>query len=111
MSHEKGLLISFEGFGRLWKINPDSPHCRPLEEIDHRDVIVTREPGGTVIGEDIRHLLMHADSSESMLPETELLLFAASRAQLVRELFSPPLKKEKLFFVIAFSIPPRFIRE
>ena len=66
-----------------------------LEEIDHRDVIVTREPGGTIIGEDIRHLLMHADSSKSILPETELLLFAASRAQLVWEVIFPAIEEGK----------------
>ena len=67
-----------------------------LEDIDHRDVHVTREPGGTVIGEDIRHLLMHADSSKNIFPETELLLFAASRAQLVREVIVPAVEEGKI---------------
>jgi dTMP kinase len=58
--------------------------------------VVTREPGGTIIGEDIRHLLMHADSSKSILPETELLLFAASRAQLVREIILPAVQDGKI---------------
>ena len=66
-----------------------------LEDIDHREV-VTREPGGTVIGEDIRHLLMHADSSKNIFPETELLLFAASRAQLVREIIVPAEEEGKI---------------
>lgn len=67
-----------------------------MEEIDHREVVVTREPGGTVIGEDIRHLLMHADSSKNIFPETELLLFAASRAQLVREIIFPSVQDGKI---------------
>jgi dTMP kinase len=50
-----------------------------------------REPGGTVAGEAIRHLLQHAPEGEALTPEAELLLFAASRAQLVREKILPAL--------------------
>ena|SRR5690348_17337341 len=50
---------------------------------------ITREPGGTPIGETIRELLQFAPQSAAMTPETELLLFEASRAQLVRELIKP----------------------
>jgi len=56
-------------------------------------VLVTREPGGTAIGESIRELLQFAPQSAAMTPETELLLFEASRAQLVREIIKPALKK------------------
>lgn len=55
-------------------------------------VLVTREPGGTPIGESIRELLQFAPQSAGMTPETELLLFEASRAQLVREVIKPALK-------------------
>ncbi len=48
-----------------------------------------REPGGTEVGEEIRHLLQHAKAGAAMAPEAELLLFAASRAQLVREKVRP----------------------
>ena len=54
--------------------------------------LVTREPGGTPIGESIRELLQFAPQSASMTSETELLLFEASRAQLVREILKPALK-------------------
>jgi dTMP kinase len=47
--------------------------------------LVTREPGGTPIGETIRELLQFAPHNAGMTPETELLLFEASRSQLVRE--------------------------
>ena len=67
-----------------------------LEEFDHREVVVTREPGGTQIGEDIRHLIMHKEINEAMCPETELLLFAASRAQLVREVIYPAIEEGKI---------------
>ncbi len=96
MSHEKGLLISFEGSEGCGKSTQIRRIADRLEEIDHRDVVVTREPGGTIIGEDIRHLLMHADSSKSIFPETELLLFAASRAQLVREVIFPAVQEGKI---------------
>lgn len=55
--------------------------------------LVTREPGGTAIGETIRELLQFAPQSAGMAPETELLLFEASRAQLVRELIKPALDR------------------
>ena len=96
MSHEKGILISFEGSEGCGKSTQIRKIADRLEEIDHRDVVVTREPGGTIIGEDFRHLLMHADSSKSILPETELLLFAASRAQLVREIILPAVQDGKI---------------
>src|SRR5438552_5574595 len=51
--------------------------------------LITREPGGTPIGESIRELLQFAPQGAGMTPETELLLFEASRAQLVREVIKP----------------------
>jgi len=60
--------------------------------------LITREPGGTAIGETIRELLQFAPQSAAMTPETELLLFEASRAQLVREMIKPALDSK---FVIA----------
>jgi dTMP kinase len=53
--------------------------------------LVTREPGGTPIGETIKDLLQFAPHNSAMTPETELLLFAASRSQLVRETIQPAL--------------------
>src|SRR5438270_7612090 len=55
--------------------------------------LITREPGGTPIGETIRELLQFAPQSAAMTPETELLLFEASRAQLVREVIKPALER------------------
>ena len=55
--------------------------------------LVTREPGGTPIGETIRELLQFAPHNSSMTPETELFLFEASRSQLVREIIKPALKR------------------
>lgn len=54
-------------------------------------VVVTREPGGTAVGEAIRKLLLEPDGSYQMADETELFLFAAGRAQHVRERILPAL--------------------
>jgi len=54
---------------------------------------VFREPGGTAIGEAIRHLLQHSEENHGMTAETELLLFEASRSQLVREKIQPALRR------------------
>ncbi len=51
--------------------------------------LVTREPGGTSIGETIRELLQFSPHASGMTPTTELLLFEASRSQLVREVIEP----------------------
>jgi dTMP kinase len=55
--------------------------------------ILTHEPGGTPIGETIRELLQFAPHNSTMTPETELLLFEASRSQLVREIIEPALER------------------
>ena len=56
-----------------------------------REVVLTREPGGTAGGEAIRQLLLHPDGR--LAAETELLLMFAARAQLVRELLRPALER------------------
>jgi dTMP kinase len=55
-------------------------------------VRILREPGGTSIGEEIRHTLKHSEQNHAMTAEAELLLMNASRAQLVREIIRPALE-------------------
>jgi dTMP kinase len=55
--------------------------------------ILTREPGGTPLGESIRELLQFAPHNSNMTAEAELLLFEASRSQLVREVITPALER------------------
>ena len=55
--------------------------------------LLTREPGGTPIGETIRELLQFAPHNTAMTAETELLLFEASRSQLVKEVIMPALER------------------
>lgn len=59
------------------------------------NVVATREPGGTPIGDEIRGILHHVDNT-AMSPITEVLLYAASRAQLVSEIIRPALVAGKL---------------
>jgi dTMP kinase len=92
---DKSFFVSFEGSEGSGKSTQIDRLAARLEQ-EGRDVVVTREPGGTELGEEIRHLLKHAPSGRVMFPETELLLFAASRAQLVREVIVPALRAGKI---------------
>lgn len=89
---ERGIFISFEGSEGCGKSTQISFLTKLLEDCG-REVVITREPGGTVVGEKIRDLLQFTPEAEDMTDESELLLFAASRAQLVREVIRPFLEK------------------
>ena len=65
--------------------------------------LLTREPGGTPIGESIRDLLQFAPHNSNMTAETELLLFEASRSQLVREVIKPALERGMCVIADRFS--------
>lgn len=85
-----GVLISFEGSEGSGKSTQIARLAKRLQEAG-RDVLSTREPGGTEIGEQIRNIIVHNSKGDEMCAETELLLFAAARAQLVRENIAPAL--------------------
>ncbi|PYL30974.1 MAG: dTMP kinase [Verrucomicrobia bacterium] len=78
-----------EGCGKSTQVQLLATHLKILGV----PFLVTREPGGTAIGESIRELLQFAPQSVGMTPETELLLFEASRSQLVREVIKPALER------------------
>ncbi len=85
-----GLFITFEGTeggGKTTQIALLADRLRALDRV----VRVLREPGGTPIGEEIRHTLKHSEANRAMTAEAELLLMNASRAQLVREVIRPAL--------------------
>jgi dTMP kinase len=84
----RGLFITFEGSEGCGKSTQVERLSARLKR-DGRPFLLTREPGGTAIGEKIRHLLQFAPESAAMFPETEVLLFEASRSQLVRETIRP----------------------
>lgn len=91
----KGFFLSFEGSEGCGKSTQIRLLAETLRALGHEPLLV-REPGGTPAGEMIRHLLQHAPEGEALTPEAELLLFAASRAQLVREVIRPALEAGRI---------------
>ena len=85
-----GLFISFEGTEGSGKSTQLKILAERLRAAGH-SVRQLREPGGTPIGEEIRHTLKHSEANAAMTAEAELLLMNASRAQLVREVIRPAL--------------------
>ena len=90
-----GFFISFEGSEGCGKSTQIARLAEKLRQAG-REPLLIREPGGTPAGESIRHLLQHAPEGENLVPEAELLLFAASRAQLVREKILPALESGRI---------------
>jgi len=91
----KGLFITFEGTEGSGKSTQIPLLAKRLRELGHK-VRTLREPGGTPIGEEIRHTLKHSVQNRAMHNETELLLMNASRAQLVREIIRPALAANEI---------------
>lgn len=77
-----------EGSGKSMQI------CELAEYVRQRgfEVVTTREPGGTQIGDQVRQVIMRMDNT-MMNPRTEILLFCAARAQIVAEVIRPHLDK------------------
>lgn len=91
---QRGKFITFEGSEGCGKSTQIQRFVASLESRG-LEVIQTREPGGTVVGEKIRQILQFDPETADLTDETELLLFAASRAQLVRYVIEPALKSGK----------------
>ncbi len=89
-SKPAGKLISFEGSEGSGKSTQIIRLAARLQQVG-REVVSTREPGGTEIGEQIRNIIVHNSKGDEMCAETELLLFTAARAQVVREVIAPAL--------------------
>ena len=87
-----GRFITFEGSEGSGKSTQIARLAKHIQDTG-RNVLTTREPGGTEIGEQIRNIIVHNSRGDEMTAETELLLFAASRAQHVREVIAPNLTR------------------
>ena len=90
-----GLFITFEGTEGCGKSTQINALAARLQN-QGQQVLQTREPGGTPLGEAVRNLLHHDKAGAGMSPEAELLLFTASRAQLTRERILPAIAKGEI---------------
>lgn len=91
---KKGLLITLEGpdgSGKTTQIELLKDYFKKID----KECVITREPGGTMIGEKIRNIILSNDNN-NMCNMTEALLYAASRAQLVSEIIKPALEEGKM---------------
>lgn len=101
MSQDKGYFITFEGIEGCGKTTQVALAGKYLGAcgIPH---LLTAEPGGTVLGEQIRRLILH-ETKVRMAPESELLLFSAARAQHVEEIIRPSLESGSWVLCDRFS--------
>ncbi len=92
----RGLLITLEGIEGSGKTSQGARLAKRLREDNYR-VVETREPGGTPLAEDIRHLLLAVSPSqrrhERMTPASEALLILACRSQHVAQVIEPALQE------------------
>lgn len=86
----RAMFVTFEGLdgsGKTTQVELLKKHL----ELEGREVVTTREPGGTEVGEHIRNVVLHLD--HPVVPWAEAALFAAARAQLVSEVIRPALER------------------
>lgn len=93
------MLITFEGIDGAGKSTQVKKLKKHLTEKGH-EVLTLREPGGTIVAEKIRDLLL--ESKHEITPVGELLLFSASRAELVQNVIMPELEREKVVILDRF---------
>lgn len=91
---KRGLFITLEGIDGCGKTTQANLLARSLEERG-LEVILTRQPGGTRVGESVRDILL-ANTSVGLASLAELLLYAADRAQHVTELIKPALEAGRI---------------
>lgn len=97
----KGYFITLEGIEGSGKTSQIARLSHRLNARGHL-VLVTREPGGTRIGDQIRALILNTQNQE-MDPRAELLLYLASRAQHVRQVIAPALAAGRVVLCDRFS--------
>ncbi len=94
-------FITFEGIEGSGKTTQIQRLGTSLEAAGHQ-VLLTREPGGCPIADQVRSILLHPDNAK-MVPRTELLLYAAARAQHVEEVVKPALEKGQIVLCDRFT--------
>lgn len=98
---KKGFFIVFEGPDRSGKSTQAALLKAWLEE-NGFDVILTREPGGTALSEQVRKILL--DPNEKVSPLAELFLFSASRSQHTAEIIKPAIAAGKIVISDRFTL-------
>lgn len=94
MEERTGLFVTFEGIEGCGKTTQITRLAKALHQKNF-DTIVTREPGGCQISDKIRSILLDSNH-HSMVPETELLLYTAARAQHISQVVRPALDQGKI---------------
>ncbi len=97
----RGIFITFEGCEGCGK-STQSKLLYDYLKMHSYDCVYTREPGGTSLGDHIRHILLHA-SDIKITDIAELFLFEASRAQIVSEVIKPNLEKKRIVICDRFG--------
>ncbi|MGL5082295.1 MAG: dTMP kinase [Microcoleaceae cyanobacterium] len=102
----QGKLIVFEGgegVGKTTQIQQTRDWLKIQKIGSNRPIITTREPGGTDLGQLLRKLLLECNGDEAIDPRTELLLYAADRAQHVERLLKPMLNQGAIILCDRFT--------
>ena len=101
-SSTRGLFITFEGNDCSGKSTACKYLVQSLKDKGF-DVYHTREPGGTVVAEEIRNLILNKREDENICAMTELLLFAAARAQHIEKVIKPKMEEGIIVVCDRFS--------
>ena len=96
------MLITFEGIDGCGKSTQAQLLADRLRA-ENIEVLLLREPGGTELSEQVRTILLNKEFSHPLTAEAELLLFAASRAQLIREVILPALERMAIVILDRFT--------
>ena len=96
----RGVFVTFEGIDGSGKTTQAKLLFQTLKK-EGRPVILLREPGGTPVAEQIRSILLE-EKNEPLSPRAEILLFLASRAQLVEQALIPALQAKKIVILERF---------
>jgi dTMP kinase len=96
------MLITFEGIDGCGKSTQARLLAESLQE-EGIETILVREPGGTELSEHIREILLTKSYTEPLSHTAELLLFAASRAQLIKEVIAPALERNAIVICDRFT--------
>ena len=97
---KRGLFLSLEGGEGSGKSVQAKVLTEALQKRG-RDVVLTREPGGTAAGERIREIVLHAQEI-ALSPEAQVLLYSTARAQNVREVIRPAIEAGKIVIADRF---------